>query len=299
MRVQAKRSAEPVACRRVLAEAALDHPAVEVLERVVRPEPERAPRVGERLGAAAVPRQRPRRARRRRRCSGARAARGRASASERAEPDPVVDVEERGLEVGAHAVRDEQPLDRADERVLLRRGARLAAAAVEVAERRDGLRKRQRARPRAAASEMRGAVAPSRSSTSARARARRRSRGRRRARRGSALGLRRSVRCPRRACRAASAPRPCGSGSAAGGVERRAASRAAAASAGRAARARTRRASRRRGRVAAELMRSKASKRLVVAAELDQRVAEHAVVAGRVRASRTAVARRAKRLAEP
>ena len=32
--------------------------------------------------------------------------------------DAVVDVEERDLEVGAHAVRGEQPLDRADQRVL-------------------------------------------------------------------------------------------------------------------------------------------------------------------------------------
>ena len=43
-----------------MAEAALDHPAVEELERVARPEPERALRVAPRLAAAAVPLERPR-----------------------------------------------------------------------------------------------------------------------------------------------------------------------------------------------------------------------------------------------
>ena len=59
MRVERERAAEPGARVARMAEAALDHPAVEELERVLRPEPERALRVGERLRAAAVPLQRP------------------------------------------------------------------------------------------------------------------------------------------------------------------------------------------------------------------------------------------------
>jgi hypothetical protein len=39
-----------------------------------------------------------------------------------AHPDPVVDVED-GLELGPHAVRPQDPLDRADDGVLLTRRA--------------------------------------------------------------------------------------------------------------------------------------------------------------------------------
>ena len=41
----------------------------------------------------------------------------------------MVDVEERDLEVDAHAVRAQQPLDRADQRVLALRAARSPARA--------------------------------------------------------------------------------------------------------------------------------------------------------------------------
>ena len=56
--------------------------------------------------------------------------------------DAVVDVEERGLEVGLDAVRDEQPLDHADQRVLPLRESPAAGDAVEVAEHDDVLRQR-------------------------------------------------------------------------------------------------------------------------------------------------------------
>ena len=54
----------------------------------------------------------------------------------------MVDVEERRLEVGLDAVGDEQPLDHADQRVLLARLGRSAVRALEVAEHRHVLRQR-------------------------------------------------------------------------------------------------------------------------------------------------------------
>ena len=57
----------------------------------------------------------------------------------------MVDVEERRLEVGLDAVRDEQPLDHADQRVLRAVPEHAAPCdAVEVAEHRDELRQRDR-----------------------------------------------------------------------------------------------------------------------------------------------------------
>ena len=56
----------------------------------------------------------------------------------------MVDLEERDLEVGADAVRPQQLLDRADQRVLPAREHGAAGDAVEVAERGDVLRQRDR-----------------------------------------------------------------------------------------------------------------------------------------------------------
>src|SRR4051812_39526767 len=92
VRVQAERAPEPPLRRHSLAEAALDHPAVEQLERVVGPEPERTLRELPRLAAAAVPLQRPREdvvAVDRRPL----ALREACEPERRAEPDSVVDVE--------------------------------------------------------------------------------------------------------------------------------------------------------------------------------------------------------------
>ena len=142
---------------RLVSKAALDHPAVEVLERVVRAEPERPPRVRERLGAASVPLERPRKdvvaidARAR----ASRLPRGRKRAPK---PDAVVGVELCNLEVGAHAVRGEQPPDHVDERVLPLRGPTMTVPRIQIAERRDCLRKRKHV-GRASRERERGAVA--------------------------------------------------------------------------------------------------------------------------------------------
>ena len=101
------------------------------------------PRVGERLAAAAVPGERP----------GEHVVAvdarplGAGAAGQRQrvrQPDAVVDVEERGLEVGLDAVRDEEPLDHADQRVLPAGELRSPGDAVEVAELADVLRQRDR-----------------------------------------------------------------------------------------------------------------------------------------------------------
>ena len=49
------------------------------------------------------------------------------------EPDAVVDVEERRLEVGLDAVGDEQPLDDADRLVLAARRGTIARLRLEIA----------------------------------------------------------------------------------------------------------------------------------------------------------------------
>ena len=59
MRVERQRSTEPRARLSGVTETALDHPAVEELERVARPESQRVFGVGQRLRAAAVALQRP------------------------------------------------------------------------------------------------------------------------------------------------------------------------------------------------------------------------------------------------
>ena len=122
-----------------MAEAALDHPAVEELERILRPEPERLLRVAERLVATAVPRERP----------GEdvvavdRRPLGVADPGQRErvlQADPVVDVEERDLEIDADAVGAQQLLDRADQLVLAPCGGAVARRGEQVAEGADVLR---------------------------------------------------------------------------------------------------------------------------------------------------------------
>src|SRR5207248_638199 len=60
VRVERERAREPGPRGAAVAEAALDHSAVEELERVPCAEPERMLRIAERLLTTAVPRQRPR-----------------------------------------------------------------------------------------------------------------------------------------------------------------------------------------------------------------------------------------------
>ena len=54
----------------------------------------------------------------------------------------MVGVEQRDVEVVADTVRGKQPLDHADQRVLLGRGGAVAERSLEVAEQRDVLRQR-------------------------------------------------------------------------------------------------------------------------------------------------------------
>ncbi len=60
----------------------------------------------------------------------------------RLRPDPVVDVEERRLEIGLHAVRAQETLDHRDRRVLPARVGCPPPAAIHVPERSDELRQR-------------------------------------------------------------------------------------------------------------------------------------------------------------
>src|SRR5204863_536847 len=129
--------------RRAVTEASLDHPPVEELERVARAEAERLLRVGECLAAVAGPGERPGEDvvavdRRTLGPADPRAAQG------RTEIDAVVDLEEGDLEVGADAVRPQELLDRADQRVVSVREHRAPRGSVEVAEEGDVLRERDR-----------------------------------------------------------------------------------------------------------------------------------------------------------
>ena len=137
----AQRAREPASRLRPVAEALLDHPAMEDLERIERPEPERALREAQRLAAVPVPCERPSQdvVPVDRRALALRKARER---KRRMKPDAVVDVEERGLEVGLDAVRDQQPLDHADQRVLPACVRVVAGGALEITEHRDVLRER-------------------------------------------------------------------------------------------------------------------------------------------------------------
>ena len=128
MGVDRERAPEPRP-RRGVAEAALDHRAVEDQQRVACPEPERARRVQPRRLAAAGPEQPPGE-----RILGVDAGRGDvggAGAGQRVgDVSAVVEVEDGGLELGADAVRREEPFDRPDERVLAP-GRRLVARDAE------------------------------------------------------------------------------------------------------------------------------------------------------------------------
>ena len=212
---------------RAVAGAALDLGAMEVQERVARAEPQRAVRPGSRL--VAVPRARERPGERvvaedRR----TRSAGGTRPRDEGRGTDPVVGVEDGGLDVRSHAVGCEDPVDGADRLDLPLRRASVARARLEVGEERDELRQRDRVgrppreanRPRqVAAREPRGArAAPARRRSRAAARAASRSspsaRATRPARRSSfassTLAQAAGSRCPEAAsaasCIAARAP---------------------------------------------------------------------------------------------
>ena len=79
-----------------------------------------------------------------------------------AQPDAVVGPVERGLEVDLDAVRHLQPLDRADERVLLTRLGATAGAREQVAELRDVARQRDRLDRAALERDRAGRVPPRR-----------------------------------------------------------------------------------------------------------------------------------------
>src|SRR5204862_3637743 len=103
-----------------MAEAALDHAAVEVLERIERPKLEGALGEAQRLTAVPGPLERP--SQDVVPVDGGPLALGKACEGERdVQPDAVVNVEERRLQVGLDAVRDEQSLDDADQLVLVPR----------------------------------------------------------------------------------------------------------------------------------------------------------------------------------
>src|ERR1700738_4364534 len=136
MGIEGERAPVPGSRRRPVTQAGLEEAAMEELERVTRAEPKRALRVVERLTAAAVAGERP----------------GEHVVSEDAravgvaaagklerlwEANAVVDVEERDVEIVLDAVRGEQPLDHADQRVLLACLPLLAGRAVEVAQESD------------------------------------------------------------------------------------------------------------------------------------------------------------------
>ena len=125
-----------------------------------------------------------------------------------AQADPVVDVEERRLQVGLDAVCDEQALDHVDERVLLVRLRRPAGHTIEVAELRDVLRQRNPVDGLLLERD-RGPVAALGSLDRGRARrARSGSRGTLGARRDSVARRLRPGRSTSRACRAGSASTP-------------------------------------------------------------------------------------------
>ena len=133
MRIDRKCPTEPGTRNRGVAEATLDHAAVEELEGVLGPEPQRELRVAERLVAAAVPLERP----------GedvvsvdrGPGALGATRERERARRrDVVVGVEERDLQIGSDSVRAQEPVDHADQRIGTLRRRPSAGCALEIAE---------------------------------------------------------------------------------------------------------------------------------------------------------------------
>ena len=262
----------------------------------MRAESERAPGVGERLGAASVPLERPRKdvvavdARAR----ASRLPRGRKRAPK---PDAVVGVELCNLEVGAHAVRGEQPPDHVDERVLPLCGATTTVSRVQVAERRDCLRKRKHIR-RTSRERERGAVAAPRL-LDERERLERVDVAGKDRERGAVVRLRFSDPAMRPGELAELRLHPGGRlRLAAGRVERerhRLLRRIRPAE--QLTRVRDPRIRREVGSQRAHVV--ERPERLVVAAELDQRVADDAVVAGRVRSESHRLASEDQRVAEP
>ena len=288
VRVRVEREAEPPPRGSVPAEAALDHAAVEEQGRVTRTEPERALRPTERLARSGRSRRAPTRARR---PPGSTAARASLPGQRERSPSriPWSTSKSASLEVRVDAVCGAEPLDRADQLVLLAGAAAFAARGVQVGERGDELRQRHglggRLRepdraPRAGRGRPRRCASPS-----------------------SAKGIREGPPARRwNACRPARA-RPGRSGAC---RARRASTRSAPARrrrrrarapwprrAGRGrrpARAHRRCGRTRRGRACSVDHPVEGAEGLVVAAELDQRVADQ-------RRSRRAVAVRASRAA--
>src|SRR5215208_2096462 len=141
MRVERERTPEPAARGFFAAEAALDHAAVEELERVAGPEPQRAFRMAERLGALAVPLERPgedivsidarpvalRRAR---------------EVERLRQANRVVRLEQRDLEVRLDTVRIQETPDRVEQRVLALGGLLASGDLKQIAECDDELRQR-------------------------------------------------------------------------------------------------------------------------------------------------------------
>ena len=145
---------------RAVAEAALDHPAVEDLERVERPEPKRALRVAAALRRSGRSARAPKPGRRRRRSTAARAARARASASEARSRIPWSTsksaVSRSVLTPFATSSRSMTPISA----YCLRACCGSAAHAVEVAEHRHVLRQRNPVDGRAARTRSRRATSP-------------------------------------------------------------------------------------------------------------------------------------------
>src|SRR5829696_8621253 len=134
MRVERERPPEVVTRGPPVAKAALDHSPVEELDGVARPKPQRVLRISPRLGAAAVAGERP----------GehvvpvdAWALRATAPGEHERlrQPNSVIDVEERDVEIDLRVVRSEPPVERADPRILSPGEPRLSSRAVKVAER--------------------------------------------------------------------------------------------------------------------------------------------------------------------
>ncbi len=180
--------------RRVVAEAALDHRAVEELRAVLRAEPQREPRVAERLARSwplrasahaehvvAVDR-RPL------------ALRLSCECERRLQADAVVDVEERRLEIGAHAVRRRAGGGCRPRSCTAR--VRRARARSRAAGRRRGRRTAAAgsSRPRGARGSSRAGGRRVRARPGRARRARRRSRGTCAARRGGGRSRRRAAR---------------------------------------------------------------------------------------------------------
>jgi hypothetical protein len=132
MRVQRECAPEPTFGFLTVAQAALDHCTVEELRCILCPESQRSFRMVQRLLAATVAGEGPRKhvvtvdggpiaVRRTRTNEGPRQTNG------------VIDIEERGFEIRPDTVRAKEALDRSDERVLPARGCLPAGHLKEIA----------------------------------------------------------------------------------------------------------------------------------------------------------------------